>query len=155
MVGRYGSHVRRAFVALAVALLLNINPNAVVACSCVPLTKAEHVGSAKVIFTGTVMSVGSAGLSVFSWGCGPRSSLDPISVRFQVEAVYKGDVEKDVVVETATSSASCGYSFEVGKRYTVFGTPNEGHVDTGLCNGNVEGEIVAADYGLGAGRPPK
>jgi hypothetical protein len=148
----YGSHVRRAFVAILVVALFSIDPRAAVACSCVPFTKPQIVEGAALIFTGT--ATGASQQFSFTRACS-QSSLDPITVVFDVETVYKGDVARRATVETVVGGASCGAEFTVGKRYTVFATVSSGRVETNLCRGNVEGEIVAADYGLGAGRPPK
>lgn len=139
------------WAAVLAAFLLITSSRPASACSCMPLTKAQTAESATAIFTGEVTGLSTPFFQVF--GCG--SSADAVAVSMRVETVYKGDVARNVVVETAISGASCGYTFEAGKRYTVFGTPNDGHIDTGLCRGNVDGAIVAAEYGLGGGRPPR
>jgi hypothetical protein len=152
MVGKYAPNVRRAFVAILVLALFSIDPRAAVACSCAQQSKPQLVDNAALIFTGTV----TAASQPFSLtrGC-YQSSADPTNVAFDVETVYKGDVARRTTVETAVSSASCGAEFTVGRRYTVFARVTSGRVETNLCGGNAEGTIVAADYGLGEGRPPK
>jgi hypothetical protein len=143
-------------VAAAVAFLLNFDPSGATACSCVPFTKPQIVENAAVIFTGTVVSVSQVfGYGIGPGGCNRTSSMDPIRVTFEVETVFKGEVTKSITITTAASSASCGAEFAEKKRYTVFATRAEDVISTNLCRGNVEGAIVAADYGLGAGRPPK
>ena len=144
--------MRRAFVAILVVALFSIDPSAAVACSCAQQSKPQLVENATLIFTGTV--AGTSQPFSFTRACS-QSSLDPINVAFDVETVYKGDTARRTTVETAMSGASCGAHFEVGKRYTVFATVSSGRVETNLCRGNELGEILAADYGLGAGRPPK
>ena len=102
-----------------------------------------------MVFTGVVTSVSG-------WPVGlVCSSTSPVAVTFDVETVYKGDVPRTITVHTVSSGASCGYTFEVGKRYTVFPWSLDGKLDAGLCRGNVEGAIVGADYGLSAGQPPR
>ena len=103
-----------------------------------------------MVFTGVVTRVSA---NPFGFIC--RSSADPVSVEFDVETVYKGDVGRTIVVHTVASGASCGYTFEQGKRYTVFPWALDGKLDAGLCRGNVEGTIVASEYGLLEGHPPR
>lgn len=101
------------------------------------------------MFTGVAKEV--RGLP-FGFTC---SSAAPVSVEFAVETVYKGDIPATVVLHTVASGASCGYTFTAGERYTVFPSTVGGKLNTGLCQGNVEGTIVAVDYGLSAGHPPR
>ena len=134
-------------IVIAAAALVG-GPSTAFACSCAPLSPRDHGSNATVVFTGVVTSV--AGF--------PRglvcSSTSPVAVTFDVETVYKGDVRRSVTVHTVVSGASCGYTFEAGKRYTVFPRMAQGKLDAGLCDGNVEGTIAASDYGLQGGRPP-
>ena len=144
--------MRRAFVAILVVAIFSVDPRAALACSCIQQTKTQLVDNAALIFTGT--ATGTTQPFSFTRAC-YASSADPVTVSFEVETVYKGDVARRATVETVVSSASCGAAFAVGRRYTVFATVSGGRVETNLCRGNVEGEIVAADFGLAAGHPPK
>lgn len=102
-----------------------------------------------MVFTGVVTSVSGIPLGLVC------RSDSPVAATFDVETVYKGDVPRTITVHTVVSGASCGYTFEVGKRYTVFPWSLDGRLDAGLCRGNVEGAIVATDYGLPQGHPPR
>ncbi len=144
--------MRRCWLAVLVGLVFVANPGAVSACSCVSFTKPQLVENASAIFTGTV--TGTSRGFPFGLGC-TRSSADPILVSFEVESVYKGDAPRQVTVSTVVGDASCGYEFASGKRYTVFATGTGDKLETNLCRGNAEGVIAGADYGLGAGRPPR
>lgn len=115
-----------------------------------PTTKEEYAPRASMVFTGVVTRVSANPLGFI---CG--SSADPVSVEFDVENVYKGDVGRTIVVHTVASGASCGFTFELGKRYTVFPWAINGKLDAGLCRGNVEGTIVASEYGLPEGHAPR
>ena len=141
-------------IPLFAAVLFGAQLSPAVACSCVPQSKAQLAENATVIFMGTATGVSQSQPFSFTRGC-YRSSADPVTVAFDVETVYKGDVARRTGVETAMSGASCGAEFTIGKRYTVFATVSGGRVETNLCRGNVEGEIVAAEYGLGTPHPPK
>jgi hypothetical protein len=103
-----------------------------------------------MVFTGVVTSVSGFPLGL---AC---SSDAPVAATFDVETVFKGDVPRRITVHTIAGGANCGYTFKVGKRYTVF--PSAGQSDkiyALVCGGEVEGAIVPADYGLPQGHPPR
>jgi hypothetical protein len=136
-------------VILIVAFAFAGGPRPAVACSCPLLPPDEYASRATVFFTGVVTSVSGIPLGLVC------RSDSPVAATFEVETVYKGDVPRTITVRTVVSGASCGYTFEVGKRYTVFPWSLDGRLDAGLCRGNIEGAIVAAQYGLPEGRPPR
>jgi hypothetical protein len=109
------------------------------ACSCsVNLTPADAAARADVVFSGVVTS-----LKVFHPNAPITSSIDPVDVGFQVEAVFKGSVVANQHVQTAASDATCGFPFEVGQRFTVFGQRQGTTVMVDLCNGTTAGRIEA------------
>jgi hypothetical protein len=134
---------------LIVASALVSGPLPAVACSCpAPAGRDYYASLATMVFTGVVTNVRG-------WPMGLACSSDsPVAVTFDVETVYKGDVPRVITVHTVVGGASCGYTFERGKRYTVFPGTRDGRLDAGLCRGNVEGPIVASEYGFQGGRPP-
>jgi hypothetical protein len=139
----------RALVILIAAAALVGGPSTAFACSCAPRTPDQYASDATLVFTGVVTSV-----SGFPRGL-VCSSTSPVAATLDVETVYKGDVPRSLTVHTVVSGASCGYSFEAGKRYTVFPRMADGRLAAGLCNGNIEGTIVAGEYGLPDGHPPR
>jgi hypothetical protein len=105
------------------------------ACSCaVNLTPADAAARADVVFTGVVTS-----LKVSHPNAPITSSMDPVDVGFQVEGVFKGSVVANQQVRTAASDASCGFPFEAGQRYTVFGQRQGTTVTVDLCHGTTAG----------------
>jgi hypothetical protein len=139
--------VLKAILALAaVSAALAFAAPAALACSCIPFTKPDYARQATLVFTGTVTRVD---LGPFAF-----SSTNPVDVVFDVETVYKGAPTKTILVHTVASDASCGYYFQTGRRYTVFPWLQEGKLQAGLCQGNVEGPIDPQAYLLGAGYPP-
>ena len=102
-----------------------------------------------MVFTGVVTSVSGIPLGLVC------RSDSPVAATFDVETVYKGDIPRTITLHTVANGASCGYTFEKGKRYTVFPWAVNGKLDAGLFRGNVEGAIVAAQYGLPEGHPPR
>jgi hypothetical protein len=140
---------RALIVLIAVGMAIG-GPQPAFACSCpMPTSNEAHAPRAAMVFTGVVTRVSA---SPFGFVC---SSAAPVSVELAVETVYKGDVGRTIVVHTVASGASCGFTFEQGKRYTVFPWALDGKLDAGLCRGNVEGTIVASEYGLPEGHAPR
>jgi hypothetical protein len=119
------------------------------ACSCVPQTGAQQAARADVVFGGTVTVIEPpiTGLTF--------SSMDAMSIRFSVDAVYKGDATRTYWVSSARSGASCGFEFLVGKRYMVFARVSGDRVETDLCSGTLQGGRDPASVGLPAGRAPR
>jgi hypothetical protein len=119
------------------------------ACSCVQQTGAEQAARAEVVFRGTVTVIEApiTGLLI--------SSADPMSIRFAVDAVYKGDPTRTYWVSTERSGASCGFDFLVGREYTVFARLREDRVHTDICSGTMPGGRDPAAIGLPAGRAPR
>ncbi len=117
-------------------LLMAIAAPPAFACSCANLTPADAAGRADVVFTGVVISFKVAHPNAPS-----TSSMDHVDVGFQVEAVLKGSVAANQQVRTAASDVSCGFPFEAGQRYTVFGQLQGTTVMVDLCNGTTAGRL--------------
>ncbi|WP_157361817.1 hypothetical protein [Haloechinothrix halophila] len=117
------------------------------ACSCTPMTDAEYVGNADVIFAGTLLDREEppSGQIV--------SSRDLVTLTFAVSEVYKGQVGAMTQVRTASSGASCGLEIEGEGPFLVFTTFDENGLTASLCGGTRDlPETVPAV--LGEGRPP-
>ncbi|HLE58325.1 MAG TPA: hypothetical protein VJA85_01630 [Candidatus Limnocylindria bacterium] len=126
-----------ATLTLAVAAL-GIGPVAtVLACTCMQLGAGEALANAQVAFTGVVARVEDP-------NSGPIiSSADPIIYTFAVEEALKGEPGSAPQVVSARESASCGMTFAVGQRWTVYAdVGGGGRLETGLCSGN---ELLAED----------
>jgi hypothetical protein len=101
------------------------------ACSCVEFTPEEAFASSDAVFAGRVVDI------VDPWPGPVISSADPVTVAFEVSAVYKGDVPVNAQVQTARDGASCGYDFAEGGWYLVHVQSDQaGEWTTGLCSGN-------------------
>lgn len=101
------------------------------ACSCKISSPQEMFDAADAVFVGTATSIEDSNAA------GPTfSSVDPITVTFDVSEIRKGTVPATARVRTARSSASCGYEFAEGGRYLVYaGVGPDGAWATGLCSG--------------------
>lgn len=129
--------IRAGALALTAGLALGgaATPSAT-GCTCAGITSAQAFASAAAVFTGTAVSRTPT-------APGPElSTLDPVLWTFRVESVAKGPVGVTVDVESSLGSASCGYDFRVGTRYSVFAIRIEGRLTTGLCSGTTAGRIL-------------
>jgi len=101
------------------------------ACSCAWGDPRERLENADTAFVGRVIShVGpQQGLI--------RSSADPVTYTFEVEASVKGDIGEQVEVVSAASGASCGFEFGIpnGERAGILlHLDNHGNFRSGLCS---------------------
>ena len=111
-------------------LCVVIAPAPAFACSCRGFTAAEAFDVADAVFAGTVVEVEEPAWAPV-W-----SSDDPVTLRFDVEQVYKGQVPVNARLTTARDGASCGADFVVGARYLVHVDTDQGEWTTTLCSGN-------------------
>ncbi|HET9878245.1 MAG TPA: hypothetical protein VFQ81_02915 [Candidatus Limnocylindria bacterium] len=125
--------LRSLVVAALLALGLALHPTLAAACTLteLPGVYERDFAKADLVFTGTVLSVESA-----------ASAREPVSASmlrwtFAVDGVEKGFVNPKQEVRSSESGSACGYPFEVGQRYRVFATVQDGHTahagtDTGV-----------------------
>ena len=133
--------MRAALVVAFIATQLILPASPASACSCAYTSKEQQARSADVVFTGRVRSV--------------ELTQSVRRARFRVRVVYKGDVDRRVLVVTASQGSACGCHFREGERYTVFGYGSrDDRVSTDLCSGTKKGPIDPAEYGLPPGRSP-
>jgi len=133
------------------------------ACSCVAEPLSRAVSSADYIFLGTVLLRQDPPPDP----SGVMSSMDPVYFHATVERTLKGELLSPAVVVTARESASCGYPFQRGTRYLIFGyratgtaggpSQAESTLSTTLCSQTTDKEVdrVAAQVEtLLRGAPP-
>jgi hypothetical protein len=132
---------------LAAAAII-VRPNCAYACSCRPPgTPAEELNQSDAVFLGRVVEVNAARGSITGSG-------DSTTVTFDVSKVWKGQITRTSILVTPGSSASCGFTFEQGKDYVVYGRMNEGSLTTNLCSRTRLAEEASEDIAaLGAGQP--
>lgn len=130
---------------LQLATTLGATP--ALACSCAPMTDAEYVGSADVIFAGTLLDRKEPPSGSIT------SSGDLVTLTFAVSEVYKGQVGTTTQVRTASSGASCGLELDDEGPFLVFTTFDKNGLTASLCGGtrDLPERPPAA---LGPGRPP-
>lgn len=127
----------------------SIMTHRVFACSCAaPGQPALELENATVVFAGRVLALEVPGGPIVS-------SADPVKVKFQVQEVWKGPVQTQLVVTTSRSGASCGYEFVQGQEYLVYsrGTPPE--LTVSLCSRTQPFATADEDFtALGNGSHP-
>jgi hypothetical protein len=107
------------FAGLAVALAPFLCDVAL-ACTCAPLPEpCEAYWDASAVFSGTVVDVSETTVEV-PWG-EERLSYSQRLVRFSVIDAYRGTAPGSIEVVTGMGDTDCGYAFEVGASYLVYG----------------------------------
>ena len=128
----------------------------VYACKCVsiPQTLEQEIKgrlkTSKAAFSGEVLKINETSQR------GNVTGLD-VTVNMRLKQVWKGQLAKQVIINTSDNSAACGYSFEAGKSYLVFAhSSNDKILATGLCSGNRPLETAGEELKiLGKGRKPQ
>ena len=128
----------------------------VYACKCasMPQTLEREIKgrlkTSKAVFSGEVLKISQTSQR------GNVTGLD-VTVNMRLKQVWKGQLAKEVIINTPDNSAACGYSFEAGKSYLVFAhSSNDKTLATGLCSGNRPLETAGEELKiLGKGRKPK
>lgn len=136
-------------IALFVAALAVIVPQACAACSCAIMDFDESVAMAGAVFSGTVVERVDP-------HAGPQvSSGDLIEYTVEVDTVYAGEVPATTLVKSARDSASCGIDLVPGTTY-LFLTDRGSTTMVGLCGGTAELGLITDDQlaVLGEGSAP-
>lgn len=100
-----------------VALLLLVSTERVSACSCAREELDQAVLRADYILVGTILSPRDSTPDSH----GIRNDTDPVYFAVEVERMLKGEQSSPAIIVTNRISASCGYPFEQGTRYLIFG----------------------------------
>ena len=115
--------LRSHSIAIPVALIISliavwflVQPEPTYACSCVPSSSpSEEKANSAAVFMGRVVSVRE-----FERGDNTKSSLDPTTVEFDVQTVWKGSNYGTMFLKTFRDGSACGFSFREGETYVVY-----------------------------------
>lgn len=120
--------MKKTILALfVITILFLINISFAVACSCIePFSPKESLKKSSAVFAGKVVDIDMSKIMF--------SSADPVKVTFEVSKIWKGFSYKTLVVTTARSEASCGYSFKQGEEYIVYVRGEENNLKASLCS---------------------
>ena len=109
----------------ACVAIVALAPGIAAACSCARPTPAEALEHSAAVFTGKVVTIDLLP---------PEGFPFPLfAVVVEWHAYWKGELAGRVVVWTETSSAACGYSFQVGETYLIYAHANGPTYTTNLC----------------------
>ena len=110
---------------ISVAIFLSAMVGQGWACSCAPQTPQAHFDQADVVFIGKVLEVNS------SWG------QQEVELKIiEIQKTTEDDDEDKLTVYTALNEDTCGYFFEKGGVYQIFGNWEDDRLVTNLCSGN-------------------
>ena len=112
------------YAAIVFALSLHSSGIANSRCGVLP-TPIEAFNSSKAVFIGKVISVADPESSASGIPHRVMRLERPITARFVVEKVYRGDVVKEIEVSSKTGGLEFGHDFEVGERYLVYAESGE------------------------------
>lgn len=139
---------------LCLALLLAIAPSPAQACSCLaPGDMIEEASGADAVFAGTVLRLVATDRRADSplmarikrfFGMQVRYGPDQRRFALEVDEPFKGIEASTIEVMTSADSASCGYSFQVGRKYLVFAQHDEGRLNVSLCSATAPIDSVPA-----------
>lgn len=121
------------------------------ACSCaMSQPPEESLEAADAVFAGTVTDIADP----FQPGSYHSTAADR-HVTFNVSEVWKGPDYESIVVSTAVSSASCGYSFSEDEDYLVYARGAEDELSVSLCSRTAVLDEAEEDIAaLGSGDAP-
>lgn len=136
----------------AFLFLFMIIPSVIFACDCAisesPTEELERVSS---VFSGKVIEIYDKNSS------NPiQSTADELVIKIEVDQIWKGLEQSEVLVYTERDSASCGYPFSGGKEYLVYAVEDQdGDMRVSLCSRTAELKDATLDLEeLGEGIVP-
>ena len=95
------------------------------ACSCMRQSPEEAIAAAEALFEGTVTAISTNDETPFRGR----------AVSLTVNRAWKGVTGTAVTVATASNSAACGYPFQDGETYLVYGyRTRSGDIQVSLCS---------------------
>ncbi len=115
---------------VTIALTLFILPSSSFACSCVPPDSPEkELERSAAVFSGKVIDIQDRNINFPTF-----SSADPLFVRFEVDLIWKGVTQSQVIASTMRDSASCGFEFIENNEYLVYATEVDGELQVTMCS---------------------
>jgi hypothetical protein len=137
---------RLTLTAGVVAALIAIDTRSARACSCAVQTPEQAFAGSTAVFLGIAREIAQTPI--------PSSFGPLLEVEFEVSRVWKGDVTLTQVVVTPTGSTVCGFGFQTGRAYLVYGNRNDSGLWTSICSHTRATDLAAGELGLGPGSEP-
>lgn len=112
-------------VVLLVCAITFVGAQSAQACSCIePPPPREALAASDMVFYGQVIKTRRDANDI---------NEGSLFATFRVRQIWKGELEPEIVIETAPNSAMCGVGFEKGDQYLVYASMQEGRLHTHLC----------------------
>ena len=124
-----GCMTRLLFGGFMMLMVLSF-PRSASACSCLQTSIADAFAGADVVFTGRVVSIRLGN----PLEPGVTSTAHPVLIALDVSGYWKGPVSRVITVTTPRSETSCGFTFERGRDYLVYGHKEGAALTTSLCS---------------------
>lgn len=122
-------------------ILLAGSPSPASACTCAGRVSAcEQLGRSSTIFIGKVVSSDPGQFAIAS-----NTQAIGRHVLFEVLETFRGTGEQKIAVRTGVGNGDCGYRFEEGKVYLVYGYEAGAEVQTSICSGTGPVEQAESD----------
>ena len=103
------------------------------ACTCAPRGPAcQSFWTTDSVFVGTVLTIEPITVPMH---IGSSTLIQQLVVRFHVIKAYSGNPGSDVTVQTGLGGGDCGYHFDPGHAYLVYGHKSNGTLYTSICSG--------------------
>lgn len=122
-------------------------PQRAAACSCAEITDADAYEFADVVFTGALVEIVTPDGDIVV-------SNDPERFVFDVDQVYKGEVQAQQSVVTAREGASCGLEISGPGPFVVFASLDDESLTSGAVDGEVYSSLCSGTRPLSAGALP-
>lgn len=104
-----------------IAWVAVLSPHAATACSCAPPPPPNQaLEEATAVFAGEVTNL--------------ETNQGQLDITLAIQQVWKGDLGPTVAVQTPSTTAMCGYSFELGRVYLVYASDRNGRLQTNQCS---------------------
>ncbi len=138
-VSRVSDYVEIMKVLIRIILLfisLTLFASIVYPCDCDTGTPREKLQSAKVVFVGKVVEIGS----------NDKSPWATVAIKFKVERYWKGVKEKYITVVSAPGiCCTCGLPVKLKAKWLIYAfETEEGHLATSIC-GSMSYEYATED----------
>ena len=116
-------------------LFLSLASGPVLSCSCEPPgPPLEELAVRDAVFAGRVVEIVEKIADTEDLSIPFERSSEDLWIHFELSAVWKGELRKDVAIRTGADDAQCGYYFELGEQYLVYASSWQGDLYAGICS---------------------
>ncbi len=121
--------IPRALLVVALAAMsLHLGTQSALGCSCMEPDAADLLANSDAAFVGTLVAVPDQP------AIGAISSADQVPYVFEIQTVYKGELDTPITVYSSRDSASCGLEVGLGNSATLFVDQSDDGWRGSLCS---------------------